>query len=59
MSRSQHTEAQIIGALKQVGAGICWLIGVATGYLAFVFPGVTLHILCIYKAYSDIPTKPK
>jgi len=37
----------------QVGAGICWLIGVATG----VFPGVILHI--VYKAYSDIPAKPK
>ena len=43
----------------QVGAGICWLIGVATGYLAFVFPGVILHIICIYKAYSDIPVNPK
>ena len=28
------------------------------GYLAFVFPGVILHIVCIYKAYSDILSRP-
>ena len=42
----------------QVGAGFCWLIGVAFGYLLFIVPGVILHITCIVKAYSDIPKSP-
>jgi hypothetical protein len=38
-------------------AGLCWLVGVAVGYVAFVVPGVVLHIACVYNAYSYDPTK--
>lgn len=40
----------------QIGAGICWLIGTVVGYCLFIVPGLILHIVCIYKAYSDDPT---
>lgn len=39
----------------RVGAGLCWLFGVAAGYFAFIVPGVILHIACIYNAYSHNP----
>jgi TM2 domain-containing membrane protein YozV len=38
-------------------AGLVWLVGVAVGYVAFVVPGVILHIGCVYNAYSYDPTK--
>jgi len=41
----------------QIGPGIWWLIGTVAGYCAFVVPGLILHIVCIYKAYSDDPVK--
>jgi TM2 domain-containing membrane protein YozV len=41
----------------QIGPGIWWLVGTVAGYCAFVVPGLVLHIICIYKAYSDDPTK--
>jgi len=43
----------------QILAGLCWLVGVGAGYLAFVVPGVFLHIACVYNAYSHDPTKTK
>jgi TM2 domain-containing membrane protein YozV len=43
----------------RVGAGLCWLIGVAVGYFAFIVPGVILHIACVYNAYYYDPTKAK
>jgi TM2 domain-containing membrane protein YozV len=43
----------------RVGAGLCWLIGVAVGYFPFIVPGVILHIACVYNAYSYDPTKAK
>jgi TM2 domain-containing membrane protein YozV len=43
----------------QVGPGIWWLIGTIAGYCAFIVPGVILHVVCIYKAYSDDPAKTK
>jgi len=43
----------------QIGPGIWWLIGTVAGYCAFIVPGLVLHIVCIYKAYSDDPRKPK
>jgi TM2 domain-containing membrane protein YozV len=41
----------------QIGPGILWLIGTVAGYCAFIIPGLIAHIFCIYKAYSDDPTK--
>jgi TM2 domain-containing membrane protein YozV len=41
----------------QVGVGLCWLVGVVTGYAAFVVPGAILHIACVYNAYSHGPAK--
>jgi TM2 domain-containing membrane protein YozV len=41
----------------QIGPGIGWLIGTIVGYYLFIVPGLILHIICIYKAYSDDPTK--
>jgi TM2 domain-containing membrane protein YozV len=41
----------------QVGAGIWWLVGTIVGYCAFIVPGVVVHIICIYKAYSDDPSQ--
>ena len=43
----------------QIGVGIAWLIAVPLGYVAFVLPGVILHITCIFNAYSSNPTKDK
>ena len=43
----------------QVDLGIWWLVGTVAGYCAFIVPGVILHIVCIYKAYSDDPAKTK
>lgn len=36
-----------------VGGGIAWLIFVVLGYLAFVVPGLILHLLCILSAASS------
>jgi TM2 domain-containing membrane protein YozV len=38
-------------------AGLVWLVGVGIGYVAFVVPGVILHIACVYNAYSYDPNK--
>jgi TM2 domain-containing membrane protein YozV len=40
-------------------AGLVWLVGVGVGYVAFVVPGVILHIACVYNAYSYDPIKAK
>ena len=39
----------------RLAAGILWLIVVIGGYLLVIVPGVILHIICIYKAYSGNP----
>jgi len=39
----------------QIGAGVGWLVGTIAGYCLFIVPGLILHIVCIYKAYSDVP----
>ena len=41
----------------QIGSGIGWLIGTVAGYCLFIVPGLILHIVCIFKAYSDNPGK--
>ena len=38
-----------------IGIGLLWLICVVTGYVMMIFPGVVLHIICVYKAYSGNP----
>lgn len=38
-----------------IGIGLLWLISVIAGYMLMIFPGVILHIICIYKAYSGNP----
>lgn len=35
--------------------GLLWLVFVVIGYFMMVLPGVLLHIICIYKAYSGNP----
>ena len=39
----------------RISVGLSWLISVVAGYTLMVFPGVILHIICIYKAYSGNP----
>lgn len=39
----------------QVGNGIVWLIVVVIGYVAFVVPGVVLHLACIVGASQGNP----
>lgn len=41
----------------RIGAGLVWLVGVCVGYVAFVVPGMILHIACVYNAYSYDPNK--
>jgi TM2 domain-containing membrane protein YozV len=36
----------------RIGLGLIWLAGTVLGYAAFVFPGIIVHIACIYNAYS-------
>jgi hypothetical protein len=36
-------------------SGLLWLVFVAAGYFAMILPGVFLHIVCIYKAFSGNP----
>jgi hypothetical protein len=35
-----------------IGSGLLWLVVVVVGYMMFVFPGVILHICCIFSAAS-------
>ena len=37
----------------QVGGGVVWLICVTLGYIAFILPGLILHIVCIVDAASS------
>ena len=39
----------------RVGLGLGWLCLVAVGYVLFIFPGVCLHIYCIYDAGTGKP----
>ncbi len=36
----------------QIGQGLAWLAGTAIGYMAMVVPGIVVHVICIYNAYS-------
>jgi TM2 domain-containing membrane protein YozV len=40
-----------------VGGGLLWLVVVIAGYMAFVIPGLVLHLICIVTAASGDPTK--
>jgi hypothetical protein len=42
---------------RQIRAGLFWLVGVFIEYIAFVFPGMILHMACVYNAYSRDPNK--
>lgn len=42
----------------QVFNGLFWLFIVVVGYLAFIIPGVVLHLLCIIGAGSGRPPDP-
>lgn len=42
-----------------VGAGLLWLVVVAIGYVFFILPGLTLHVLCIIMAYSAAIAKAR
>lgn len=37
----------------QVGAGVLFLIFTLIGYLAFILPGLLLHLICVIHAASD------
>lgn len=41
----------------QVVNGLAWLFFVVLGYVAFVLPGLVLHVCCILGAASGDPTK--
>ena len=32
--------------------GFCWMAAVILGYLCMFFPGLILHIVCVYYAYQ-------
>jgi hypothetical protein len=41
--------------MKASGDGLhslAWLAGTAIGYMAMVVPGIVVHVICIYNAYS-------
>jgi len=42
----------------QVGAGLVFLVATAAGYLAFIVPGLILHIICIANAASGGAPRP-
>ena len=39
----------------QILAGLLWFVCVSLGYVAFVIPGIVLHVLCIFGAASGDP----
>ena len=39
----------------KISVGLSWLVCVVAGYMMMVFPGIILHIFCIYKAHSGNP----
>ena len=43
----------------QVGAGIVWLIATGIGYLAFIVPGLVLHLIAIFSAHNAAQEKNK
>ncbi len=43
----------------RVGAGLVWLLATCIGYLAFVVPGLVLHLCAIFAAYAAAETKNK
>lgn len=36
----------------RVIVGFLWFFFVGAGYCALIFPGLFLHLVCIYKSYS-------
>lgn len=42
----------------QILGGFVWLIAVVIGYIAFVVPGLVLHVCCIVAAASGTPPSP-
>lgn len=43
----------------QVFKGLAWLLVVAIGYVAFILPGVVLHVCCIIGASLGNPEKQR
>jgi len=41
----------------KLGQGLLWLVIVPIGYLILVIPGLILHIMCIFSAYSKSSDK--
>ena len=37
--------------------GILWFLFACLGYAIFTFPGIILHVICIFMAYSGNPYK--
>jgi TM2 domain-containing membrane protein YozV len=37
----------------RVGEGLAWLLFVVIGYAMFIAPGLLLHVLCIFGAYTS------
>jgi len=42
--------------LGQLAAGCAWFAAVLVGYLLFIVPGLILHAVCIYNAYTTANT---
>ena len=38
-----------------VAAGVAWLLGTIAGYVAFIIPGIVVHIICVFNAYDQHP----
>tara|TARA_B100001245_G_C22699857_1_gene341056 strand:- start:89 stop:403 length:315 start_codon:yes stop_codon:yes gene_type:complete len=41
----------------QILNGFFWMALTGTGYIFYILPGLVLHLLCVYGAYSGDPTK--
>ena len=37
----------------RVGEGLFWLVGVIIGYMLFIVPGLILHVVCIFGAFTS------
>lgn len=41
----------------RVGTGLIWLICTVIGYVMLIIPGLILHLICIFNAYSTRPSQ--
>lgn len=41
----------------EIANGLAWLVAVVVGYIMFIFPGLILHIVCIYMSSKSPKNK--